>query len=259
VTVQGKINNSVIHQRIIVYKHIPQIAFETTVDWDECHRMLRVSFPVSINSSDAYYDVAFGNIARPNHLTTSFDEAKFEVCAHKWGDISEGNYGVALLNDCKYGYSITNSNIELSLLRSADFPSPARDKGRHTFTYFLYPHRGNIACARVAQYGYEVNVPLLAVFGAAKSERGACIIPSGDSMVVDTVKRAENGDGFIVRVYETYNMTIPASLAFSFPVENAEECNLLEEKNKDIVVQNNAIDFNLKPFEIRTFRIRAKV
>jgi alpha-mannosidase len=256
VSLSGAIHRSVITQRILIYKDMPLIAFETTVDWDERNRMLRVAFPVDINSSNASYDVAFGNILRPNHLTTSFDEAKFEVCAHKWGDISEGNYGVSLLNDCKYGYSITNSVMELSLLRSADFPSPSRDKGRHSFTYWLYPHQGGIAAAEVAHYGYELNVPLLAAAGPASSESGALISVTGESVILDTLKNAEDGDGIILRVYETYNMTVPVSISFSVPVADSEECNLLEEKITNLPVEHDTISFTIKPFEIRSFRIR---
>jgi alpha-mannosidase len=256
VSLSGVIHRSAITQRILIYKDMPLIAFETTVDWDERNRILRVAFPVDINSSNASYDVAFGNILRPNHLTTSFDEAKFEVCAHKWGDISEGNYGVSLLNDCKYGYSITNSVMELSLLRSADFPSPSRDKGRHSFTYWLYPHQGGIAAAGVAHYGYELNVPLLAAAGPASSAGGALISVTGKSVIVDTLKNAEDGDGIILRVYETYNMTVPVSISFGVSVADCEECNLLEEKIANLPVEHDTISFTVKPFEIRSFRIR---
>ena len=247
------VSASTIEQDIIVYKKIPRIAFETKVDWHENQKILRVLFPVDVNASHARYDIAFGNIERPNHSSSSYDEAKFEVCGHKWGDVSNGNYGVALLNDCKYGYSIWDSDMELSLLRASNYPSPQRDEGVHTLTYWFYPHAGDIYAAKVAQAGYETNVPLLVLPG--KLPETSLVQTSLDNIIIDTVKKAEDNNDIIVRVFETYNREGQGNLSFGFEVEYCEECVLLERKLAAVPVSNNQISFYIKPFEIKTFRI----
>jgi alpha-mannosidase len=247
------VSSSRVDQDIILRKDSPRIEFRTKVDWHETQKMLRVLFPIDVNTSQARYDCAFGNIERPNHCSNSYDQAMFEVCGHKWGDVSDGNYGVALLNDCKYGYSIWNSDVELSLLRAANFPSPQRDEGIHTFSYWLYPHSGDIYGAKVAQAGYETNVPLSILPG--NMPETPFIQTSADNLIVDTVKKAEDSDDLIVRIFETYNREGYRNLRFGFNVECCEECDLLERKISEQPVKDNMINFNLSPFEIKTFRI----
>lgn len=250
-----RIHHSRIYQDIIIYHDEPLIAFQSTVDWNEHHKILRVEFPVDIHSSTAKFDIAFGNTEYPNHATTSFDAAKFEVCGHKWGDISEEDFGAALLNDCKYGYTIQNSNIELSLLRSADSPSDSCDKGIHTFTYWLYPHEGGIKDGKVAQRGYELNVPMRISIGKAPHDACSYIHTDNSNVMIDTVKKAEEGEDIILRVFETYNTSDKVEITFDFPVEKCMETNLLEQKIQDIQITDNKIVVDFKPYEIKTFRL----
>ncbi|MCB7321304.1 alpha-mannosidase [Lacrimispora sp. 210928-DFI.3.58] len=256
--ISKEIHTSKIEQEMIIYHHTPMIEFKTMIDWDECQKMLRVEFPADINSLTARYDVAFGNAEHPNHATTSYDQARFEVCGHKWGDVSDASYGVSLLNDCKYGYTIQNSRMELSLLRSADFPSDTCDKGVHTFSYWIYPHVGNIQEAGVAQKGYEVNVPLIVTEGQAEAATGSYIQLDNSNAVIDTVKRSEDGRDIIVRLFETYNTVSDAVLKFNFPVTSCQETDLLERHVEDIPVEEGSIRVKLHPYEIKTYRICCK-
>ncbi|WP_313180136.1 alpha-mannosidase [Lacrimispora sp.] len=258
ISIESEVHHSRVKQEIIVYHHGPYIEFKTEVDWDEKHKMLRVEFPVDVHALNARYDVAFGNAEHPNHFTTSQDEARFEVCGHKWGDISDGGFGVSLLNDCKYGYSIQDSNMELSLLRSADHPSDTCDKGIHSFSYWIYPHRGGVKEGKVAQAGYEVNVPLIVTEGKKKAKEGSYLYTDCDNIIIDTVKKSEDGEDIIIRIFETYNTVSEAGLYFNFPVEACEEADLLERHMTDVPVTEQRVSFKINPYEIKTFRIHCK-
>lgn len=256
VQVQKTLHHSKVCQEIIMYHHNPMIEFQTIVDWDERQKILRVEFPVDVNALNARYDVAFGNTEHPNHGTTSYDDARFEVCGHKWGDVSDGSYGVSLLNDCKYGYTIRNSNMELSLLRSADFPSDTCDRGIHSFSYWLYPHTGTAKEARIAQRGYEVNVPLLVRAGKAALEQRSYIRADCENVIIDTVKPSEDGKDIIIRLFETYNTVSHVNLTFDFPVESCQETDLLERPIKEVGTEGRQICFTIHPYEIKTYRVR---
>ena len=120
-----------------------RLEFHTEVDWHERHRFLKVAFPVAVRSTRATYEIQHGHIERPTVANTSWDEARFEVCGHRWADLSEAGYGVALLNNCKYGYDIRGHVMRLSLLRAPGYPDPEADQGRHHFAYALLPHEGD--------------------------------------------------------------------------------------------------------------------
>lgn len=255
---ERKVHNSHISQKMIVYHHASLIEFRTEVDWDEHQKMLRVKFPMDIHTLNARYDVAFGNAEHPNHSTTSYDQARFEVCGHKWGDVSDGSMGTALLNDCKYGYSIQNSDMVLSLLRSADFPADNRDCGHHSFSYWIYPHQGDVKEGRVVERGYEVNVPMLFYEGMAEAEERSYLSADCPNIVIDTVKKAEKGDDLIIRLYETYNTVSSGTLKFGFPVEVCMETDLLERDMEEIPCEQNQIQITVHPYEIRTFKVRMK-
>ncbi len=135
--------SSTIRQRLTIYRRSPRIDFRTEVDWWEQQVLLKVAFPVAVRSTRATYEIQWGSIERPTHWNTSWDYARFEVVGHKWADLSEGGYGVSLLNDCKYGHDIRGNTLRLTLLKSALRPDAAADKGRHTFTYCLLPHGGD--------------------------------------------------------------------------------------------------------------------
>ncbi|MEX2540989.1 MAG: alpha-mannosidase, partial [Trueperaceae bacterium] len=173
--------DSTVTQDLTVYAHEPRIDFVTEVDWRESQILLKAAFPTSVRANRATFDIQFGNIERPTHWNTSWDWARFEVVGHKWADLSEGNYGVALLNDCKYGHDVKDNVMRLTLIKSPISPDPQADKGRHRFTYALLPHAGTWREGEVLPHGYALNLPLRARFVPAANGATAGVLapPTG--------------------------------------------------------------------------------
>ena len=257
--------SSRITQRVSLWRNAPRIDFATEVNWHEHQMLLKAVFPVAINSARATYEIQFGNVERPTHRNTSWDLARFEVCAHRWVDLSEGGYGVSLLNDSKYGHDIHDNMMRLTLLKSGVYPDANADQGLHRFTYSLLPHQGDWRDAQTVRRAYELNVPVLAVKGesdsrvkkAPASEPVAMsfIRTDCEHIVVETVKPAEDGDGLIVRLYEAHNQRGHGKLFFATNIISARECNLLEEPVGDASYRENTLLFGVRPFEIKTFRL----
>ncbi|MCC7358222.1 MAG: alpha-mannosidase [Anaerolineales bacterium] len=256
-----RFHTSTITQRLSLYAHTPRIDFRTEVDWHARQTLLKVAFPVNIRATRATYDIQFGSVERPTHWNTSWDWARFETIGHKWVDLSEGNYGVALLNDCKYGHDIKDNVLRLTLLRSAIDPDPLADEGRHSFTYSLLPHAGDWRVGGVVREAYALNVPLSAV-ALAPQPQGA--LPStfslaatdADHVIIETVKEAEAGQALVFRVYECHQMRrTGARLKFARTIRNAVECNLVEEDERPVSFSGSALTFPIRPFEIKTFKV----
>lgn len=257
--IQRTISNSVIKQKIHFYADSRRIDFSTWVDWKEHQHLLKVHFPVNIHSDEATFEVQFGNLKRKIHGNTSWDEARFESCGQKWMDISEGHYGVSLLNDCKYGYSAKDSNIALTLIKSGIDPNKTADQEEHVFTYALYPHKEMWSAAGTVQEAYKLNQPAYATKGELKNTGKSFISTDKDNIIIETVKPAENGDGMIVRLYDCENSLTKATLTFAEGMlESVEECNLMEEKEADIEACDNSFTVSVKPYEIKTYRVRLK-
>jgi alpha-mannosidase len=256
-----KFRGSTITQRVTIYAHSPRIDFRTDVDWHEQQVLLKVAFPIAVRTSKATYDIQWGNIERPTHWNTSWDWARFESVAHKWVDLSEGNYGVALLNDCKYGHDIHNNVVRLTLIKSAVRPDGQADQGQHQFTYSLLPHGGNWREGRVAQHAYELNYPLRAAIIGAQPEGNLpdCFgfaTCDAEHVLIETVKRAEDDDAWIVRAYEhKQHRNRDAMICFGVPVARVAECNLLEEVIEEVPLQDQHIRFAIAPFEIKTWKV----
>jgi alpha-mannosidase len=264
-----RVGKSTITQRICLWRGSRRVDFVTEVDWQERQMLLRALFPLNINATRATCEIQFGAVERPTHRNTSWDWARFEVCAHKWVDLSEGSYGVALLNDGKYGHSLHHNVLGLSLLKSAIHPDPDADRGRHRFTYSLLPHAGDWRDGQVVRRAYELNAPLLVTTdhrppttddGASRSSvvsrRSSLLSTPTDHIVVETVKMAQDGDGLIVRLYEAHNQRGPASLVFARPIAGAVETDLLEREVGPVTVEGNLLRFDVRPFEIKTLRVR---
>lgn len=257
--IQRTISNSVIKQEIHFYADSRRIDFSTWVDWKEHQHLLKVHFPVNIHSDEATFEVQFGNLKRKIHGNTSWDEARFESCGQKWMDISEGHYGVSLLNDCKYGYSAKDSNIALTLIKSGIEPNKTADQEEHVFTYALYPHKEMWSAAGTVQEAYKLNQPAYATKGELKNTGKSFISTDKDNIIIETVKPAENGDGMIVRLYDCENSLTKVTLTFAEGMlESVEECNLMEEKEADIEACGNSFIVSVKPYEIKTYRVRLK-
>jgi alpha-mannosidase len=253
--------NTTIVQRLTIYRNCPRIDFRTELDWHEHQVLLKAAFPVNVRATRATYDIQFGSIERPTHWNTAFDTAHYENPAHKWVDLSEGNYGVALLNDCKYGYDVKDNVLRITLHRSPTEPDPTADQGQHEFTYSVLPHGGHWRESEVTQEAYALNDPLFARLVPAHPQGN---LPAAygwaevdtDHVILETVKKAEDENAWIVRVYECKQYRSNAvTLTFGQPVRQAVECNLLEEEETPATFQNKQLTFAVKPFEIKTFKV----
>ncbi len=253
---------STICQRVRIYAHTARIDFDTRVDWNERQVLLKVAFPVNIRATRATYEIQFGNVERPTHWNTSWDWARFEVSGHKWADLSEGNYGASILNDCKYGYDIKDNVMRLTLIKSAIEPDAQADLGQHLFTYSLLPHPGDWRTGEVARRAYELNMPLMAKVPTPRAHPNA--LPAEvslaaldcDHVILETIKRAENGEGWVLRLYEYQQMhNSKVKLTLGKTVARAVECNLMEETESVVFYSNHTIEFEIAPYEIKTIKI----
>jgi alpha-mannosidase len=253
--------STTISQRLTIYRNSPRIDFRTELDWHEHQVLLKAAFPVQVRATRATYEIQFGSIERPTHWNTSFDMAHFENPAHKWVDLSEGNYGVALLNDCKYGYDVKDNVLRITLHRSPTEPDPTADQGRHEFTYSLLPHAGHWRESDVIQEAYDLNDPLFARSVPANPQGDlpgiyAWAEVDTDHVVLETVKKAEDENAWIVRVYECKQYrSKEVTIRFGQHVQNAVECNLLEEDESPAAFDGNQLKFAITPFEIKTFKV----
>jgi alpha-mannosidase len=250
---------SVLRQEVVLFAGSRRVDFVTSVDWHETERMLRTSFPVDVKASEAICDIQFGSIRRPTHCNTPADLAKFEVCAHKWVDLSDRGYGVALLNDCKYGHHLRGNILDLNLLRSPGYPDPTADRGRHRFTYSLYPHAGDHVAGGVARAGYELNVPLRPLAGAPGigplPAAQSWLQPEASDIVIETVKAAEDGNGLIVRLYEAAGASTQIVLRCGFALAAAAATDLIEENPVPVEFAERELRLELRPFDILTLRL----
>jgi alpha-mannosidase len=202
-----RLNQSLITQNLVLYHQSSRIDFQTNVDWQEEHKLLKAAFPVAILSDKATYEIPFGSVERPTHTNTSWEQAQFEVCGHRWADLSEGGFGISLMNDCKYGYDIRGNRMRLTLLRSPRWPDATADVGNHEFVYSLFPHEGDWRAGSVVREGMQLNHPVIAAAAAAGSgtlpSEASFLRLNGKQTVLDTVKISEDGQGIIFRLYET--------------------------------------------------------
>jgi alpha-mannosidase len=254
-----RFGKSTIRQRISLGP-TPGIRFDTEIDWHEEDKLLKVAFPINVNSARATYEIQFGNVERPTHYNTSWDMARFEVCAQKWVDLSEGDMGVALLNDGKYGHDIHNNLIRMSLLRAPKAPDPDCDMGLHRFSYVLLPHFGPYNYAEVVKSAYALNSPLrVARIEPHKGATGSLPLLVGcddRNIVIETVKKAEESNDLIVRLYECHNSRGEAELYCMRNFKGAVLCDLEENELGDLDIHDRVVSFRYKPFEIITIKLK---
>ena len=251
--------NSVIIQEIIVYSESRRIDVKNYIDWHEHHVLLKAEFPVNVHTNKAVYDIQFGNVERPNYANTSWEAAKFEVCAHKWGDLSETGYGVSILNDCKYGYSAEGNVMTLTLIKCGTFPNEEADQGVHEFTYSIFPHQDDFRKGETVKEAYALNRPMTALQthgGGSLPEEYSLISSDSPNIVIETVKAAESGDGIIVRLFDVWNKKGIVKINFGFDVNNIYRCDLLEnELKEENVISKNAAELEVSNFEIVTLKV----
>ncbi|XP_038072171.1 alpha-mannosidase 2C1-like [Patiria miniata] len=251
-------DKSWIEQVISLDSGCPYLKFSTKVEWHENHKFLKVEFPLNVRSSNATYDIQFGHLQRPTHLNTSWDSAKYEVVGHKWADMSEHGFGVALLNDCKYGHSCHGNIMRLSLLRSPKSPDPTADMGQHEFTYAIMPHTGSFQESGVIQQAYNLNNPLVVFPGSLPHQGGSYFKVDNPAVVIETVKKAEDNDNVVVmRLYEAFGGQAKATIQSSLHISRAVRCNILEEPTPNNALNGNeikwvgrSVQLHLKPFQI---------
>lgn len=249
---------STLTQEVSLLAGSRRLDFRTEVDWRESGRMLRSSFAAAVRSDHATCDIQFGNIERPTHRNTSWDVAKFEVCCHKWMDLSDAGYGLALLNDCKYGHKALGNVLDINLLRSPGYPDPTADRAKHEFTYSLFPHEGDFRTGGVVRAGYELNVPIRYRIMAAEARRpgsGSFLSIDASNIIVETVKKAESGDALIVRMYESHGRRTHAELRVDESVRRAELVDLMEENARPLAVERSLVALDFGPYEIQTTRL----
>lgn len=277
--IKRRILNSSYTQRISLRHFSRRLDFDTRIHWQEKHILLKVAFPVDLLTPAASYEVQWGHVQRPTHRNTSWDWARFETAAQKWVDVSEGAYGVSLLNDCKYGHDVQDTAplgalVRLTLLRSPTLPDPTADQGEHHFCYSLLPHDGR-SLTQTITAAYALNNPPFvfhhasapdAASAAAESPPDALFGPppypypsllacSQDHVVIETIKQAEDGNGLIVRLYESQRRRGLVTLRAGFPLAAAWRANLLEENQASLAVEANEVRFEIRPFQIITLRL----
>jgi len=258
--------SSTLKQDMVVYADSRRIDFRTEVEWRERHTLLKTGFALDVCADTWRNEIQFGHTVRNLHSNTSWDQARFEVCAHKWVDVSEGGYGVALLNDCKYGHDSMDDMISLTLLRSPWAPDPEADAGVHHFSYALLPHLGDFQAETVVREAYAFNIPLHLVkmtavpgepTGFSPVTGGFCRV-SEPNVVIEAVKKAEEDDAVILRLYESGKIRTNVTVHFSLQLKRIAECNLMEVEDKVLVCGENSVSLQLLPFEIKTLKVLFK-
>lgn len=260
ITVMRTFLNSKIKQKIYLYENIRRIDFDTVIDWKQEHQMMKIAFPVNVHATEATYDIQFGSLKRPTHENTSWDTAKFEVCAHKWADISEDNYGVSILNDCKYGYNAEGNTVKLTVLKSATYPNPQADKEMHRFSYSVFPHSGSFKTGGTVKEAYVFNNPLTATAVSAQDgslpDAYSMITADKENIMIETAKKAENSDDIIIRLYDTFDRKTSVNLDFGFEFESAYICDMMENDEEKISDGGNSLNIYVKNFEIVTLKLK---
>jgi len=250
---------SEIRQLVVLASGTKRLDFITRVEWHEYRTMLRVAFPTAIASETAAFDIQYGFVERNTHDNTSWDQAKFEVCGQRYADLSDRDSGVALLNDCKYGYCVKGSTLDLALLRSPVYPDRFADQGSHLFTYSLITHAGALPDSRVMDEAANLNRPVLLVPGfRAGKFRAPCRVES-EGIRLEVVKRAEKDDSLILRLVEIRGRHSDGVLHFAAKPDKVSETDLLEWKDGPALpLRGNTLALKLNPFEILTLRVEFK-
>ena len=263
ILVKKHFQNSTFVQDITMYAGVARVDVKMRVDWHEKHILLKVAFPLSAHNDKATFEIPYGSIERPTTRNTPAEEAKFEVPAQRWADLSDSKHGFSLLNDSKYGYDVRANVLRLSLLRSPEWPDPHADEGQHEFTYSLYPHAGSWRDALTVRRGYELNYKLLAM----PSQKHEGSLPAEysfvglepENVVLTAVKKSEDYDSLILRFYEWAGKDVDVKLHLPPGAQSASETDLMERTIADLAVQHDAVTVHTKPYEIKTLKVRFAV
>ncbi len=239
---------SAMTQRVRLDAGAGRLEFYCAADWHESDKMLKVAFPVQVRAETATYEMQFGHVARPTHYNTSFDLARFEVPGHRWVDLSEHRFGVALLTDCKYGYHTVGGTMHITLLRAPKSPDPVADMGHHEFAYAVLPHAGAWQDTGVVAEAASFNTPL--VWAAIAGQARSFLTLDSPDLVLDTVKRAEDSEAVVLRLYEAHGARGTATLRVGFPVASASLCNILEDRGAPLTVADQTVRISYRPHQL---------
>ena len=253
--VTRRFSSSVITQHIRLTAEEPQLEFITEADWQECHRLLKVSFDTGIDADDAEHQIQFGYISRPAHRSRRYDTDRFEVPAHAWTALHDATHGAALLNDCKYGVSANDGVVSLSLLRSPAYPDASADRGRHRFIYVFRVWDGPLETSGVTEAAEALNDPLITVPGSSVPLR--LMDYSDPCVTVESVKLSEDWTGdLIVRMFESMGGTRTSVIHPFLPFSAVCICSIDELPGEILPVKDSTFTVSFKPFEIITLRLR---
>ena len=240
----------------VFYANDPRIDFEMTVDWDEPHTMLKASFDVDVRTATCKNEIQFGHIERPTTRNSNIEKAKFEVCNHKWSALCESRYGVAILNNCKHGISVENSEMMLTLHKGGNRPDTTNDRGRHSVTYSLLPFVGAFSAENVVYPAYALNSPAFITNGALKSPFYAPFSLSAPNIICESVKPAEDiPEAFVIRLYECERNRTNCTVLFTEQVK-VFETNMLEDIRSELELTQNSCKLEFRPFEIKTLLVK---
>ena len=263
IRVERKYQKSLIVQVISLCAGERQIEFDTFIDWQERQTVLKAQFPFDLNTSEIRSEIQFGHVKRPTHRNTTWDRARFEASMHRWVDISEADFGIALLNDNKYAYDCHEQSVRLTLVRGSTHPHPEADLGEHRLRYTLFVHDGIDDLADVHRAAERFNNPIavigsLAPSGTAATDFGQFSFARVDvsNVTLETVKKAEKSDAVVLRIFEHANIRAEATITFGMPVRTVRTVNLMEEEaSAPLDIKDNAVTLSLRPFEIATLLI----
>ncbi|MEN0088187.1 MAG: glycoside hydrolase family 38 C-terminal domain-containing protein [Pseudomonadota bacterium] len=249
--------NSEIIQDIQLAAHSPRLDFVTRVDWHETHTLLKAAFPTCVTSDMAEFDIQWGTIERSTSRDSDFDAARYEVAAQKWARLTEDDYSVALLNDCKYGYDVRSDTIRITLIKSATYPDPNADQGHHEFTYSLLPLPGADR-AELDRQAYDLNVPVVVSELAPSSafDTKPFVRSTNSAVIIETVKPSSDRLGVIVRLFEGRGTATNTNLAFAKDIEHAERVDFLERTTAMCVADQNELQLDIQSYEIVSLKVR---
>ena len=244
---------SLVRQTVRLDAGARRLEFHNEIDWQEEHRLLKVAFPTVVRAESATYEMQFGVTERPTHYSTSHDLARFEVPGHRFADLSEHGFGVALLSESTYGWSIYAGTMRMSLLRAPTSPDPEADRGRHAISYAVLPHVGGWREAGVVTEAHHFSTPI--VWAPGGHAAGSFIAVDDANLLLDTVKRAEDSDALVLRLYEAHGASGRARVRLDFPFGAARFCNLLEDDLGAAIVSAGEIEVPYRPFQIVSLKV----
>lgn len=249
------------------------VSVEADVEWHETMKFLKVEFPVDVRNTEATYEVQYGLVKRPTHYNTSWDMAKFEVCCHKFADLSEANYGVSILNDSKYGFATCGNLMRLSLLRAPKAPDAHADMGHHHIKWAIMPHEGALSAETVhAAHNFNNPLSLMTIDDANEPDDDiftSIAVTGSSSLILDCVKRGEDdedvsrgdfeprkGKSVILRIYESMGGRSRGAIKTTLDVKKVYETNVLEDDLEEVKISSGEVKIELRPFEVKTYRLQ---